>query len=219
MRFSSPTAATGFINAIVKRRAASGDDALEDMRDHPFGVLQYVRAHRDVSRAVLAEDAADALAIVHWLHGELDRNEHAIIRMARAAGLTWRQIGKPYGLTAQGAAQLYLRLEAQQQGGPRSEVHARRTLREQRRTAKKVRTAREIHEEAWLERHAAVIRASAAALVATLPDDEDTQEFLGSPASSLRDLMIWIEATSWELSPGQCEAAEQLAIAWRQSRR
>jgi hypothetical protein len=206
-------AAQAAIAAIARRRAACGDESLELLPTHPLsvlGVLQYVRSHRDVPHGVLADDAADCLELLRYLLAEVPRTAHATLRMARAVGVPWRRIGKAFGLSPQGAAQWYLRLDEEQQGGNRSEVAAR-----QRRRAAEAPPDPRIRKEMWLDTHAAEILAAAKAMIAAAPDGApELAEEADRRFPVIPDVMLWLGQAIHDYSPGLCPPAEKLAGEW-----
>jgi hypothetical protein len=200
----SPAEMATIMARITARRNAAGDGFLETMPDDPAGVVGWVIKHQDVSRAILVADALDCLALVDGMRALLDRREMSAMRLARKVGVTWQKIATALRLDSrQAARQRLLRLVKECVGEDLepSEPEARLT------------------EEVWLDNHATEIRSAADALLAAFPDDEDAEEFLGSPSSSLRDLMLWVDATSWELRPDECPEVERLAARWRRDRR
>ncbi len=135
------TGAAALVRAIIGRRRAAGDDDRhllgDDDRD-ALAAVRYVRSHRRVSRAVLQADVADALAITERLRAEVDAEQQALLRMARAgtpALLTWQRIAQVMGMrTRQGPRDRLRRLEGARQG--QTDVEARGDLAVRRRRAR-----------------------------------------------------------------------------------
>ena len=70
------------------------------------------RAHaKRIAKAVdswaAARTPAERLAAARQLRAAADRLERESVEAARAAGLTWAEIGELYGLTKQGAQQRF----------------------------------------------------------------------------------------------------------------
>ncbi len=188
VRLPEPTVLASAIAAITRRRT-SGDESMELLPDDPLGVIRYVLMHRDVSRQVLASDVGSALVIIRCVQAQLQRDEHALVRLARDRRLlSWRKIARFQGIgTPQGAAQRFDRLQNHQAGGVKSEVAARHA-----REHKKMRPA-------WLAGNATTIEATARAIAgAGLPGEEAQRSadeltgLLGEPSPSHPDLLEWI---------------------------
>ena len=226
MRIGPDSDLVNLIAAIAARRAACGDDRMEMLPDDAPGVLKYLRMHRAVPRRVLAEDAGDALTLVCRLREQVDRDEYAMIRLARSAGLTWQQVAARLGLrTPQAAMHRFLRLESALAGGRRSEVSARSDRRQGRVERSRL---------AWAAGRESQVRDVAAQIAAMrLPDEqaresaEELEAILAEPAPSLPELVKWIMIVAGELRiAGQAEIipaplrrqVEEIVDAWDHAR-
>jgi hypothetical protein len=202
----------GAHDAIAARRSACEDSALEQLPDDLLGVLRFVLTHRDVPPAILAADAADALALIRWLRAEADRLEHGAIGLARDAGVTWSLIGRHLGLGTgkpQATEQRYLRLTAKLAGQPPDPSLARHARRRQQAEERRMQ-----RQDRWLAGHTFEIEAAARAIVAlTLPSptaqasaDELILELRKTRPSHLQ-LMVWLRTALTELGlEGQLDA-------------
>lgn len=121
------------VRAIMDRRRAHDDDdrhLLGDDERDALAAVRYVRQHRRVGRPVLAADVADALAITERLRAEVDAEQEALLRMARAgtpALLTWQRIAVAMGMrTRQGPRDRLRRIGAARRG--QTDVEARGDL-------------------------------------------------------------------------------------------
>lgn len=109
----SSAAVQAVIDDVLRRRQAAEDPDLELLGDDPAGVVAHVLAHRQVPAQVIQADVDAALLIIRHLRAELDRQELALIRAGRAAGMEWAGLAGPLGVaTKQAAEQRTLRLAA-----------------------------------------------------------------------------------------------------------
>lgn len=126
------------VRRIMDRRRAHHDDDLhllgDDDRD-ALGAVRYVRSHRRVSRDVLRDDVADALAITERLRAQVDAEQESLLRMARAGNpalLTWQRIAAAMGMrTRQGPRDRLRRLVGARAG--QTDVEMREDLAVRRR--------------------------------------------------------------------------------------
>jgi hypothetical protein len=203
MRLPSPHIRDAAAEAIAIRRAACGDDGLEQLGDDPRSVIRYVLAHRQVPKAVLAQDVADVLALILSEQADLTRALHDTMSLARSpeVGMTWADVARLVGLrSAQGAMQLYQRLGAERRGGPRSEVHWRQLRREAR----------------WVAARAAQIDAAARRVARAGPagdmDFDALRDALDDPEASAATVMVWLRiAVRGLLAAGRIGADDPVA--------
>jgi hypothetical protein len=196
---AAATRADAIAQAIARRRKAAGDDYLEGLSTDAFGAVRYVCSHTaGVSRAVVAADVIDALAVVRELREALDRHELGLMLIGRRVNLTWRAMADALGMSSrQAGQQRYQRLDAGQQryqeledgitGNRRSEVAARAISRG--------RTA----EERWFARNRGAVEELAEILAsasydspAARDDAESLAEILADPERPTGSLLAWI---------------------------
>jgi hypothetical protein len=209
------------LDAIAARRAACDDPALELLPDDLLGGLNYVLAQRGVPRAVLAEDAMDALRLISLLLPLADQLQHGAIGLAKDAGLTWDLIGQLLGLgpgRPQAAEQRYLRLKAKLADEPSDATLGRRVRRREqaerspaRRRAEQARLRRQA---AWLAQPKVQTELEAAAsavvnLALLSPAAQDSADELALELRNAelrhtspdhRQLYIWLRTLMYELS-------------------
>ena len=100
------------MDAITRRHAACGDDGMEMLAaDDPLAILRYLLSRPDVPLHVRAADAGDALVVIGCLHAELARLERGTLKLAKGSGLSWTDVARVRGGSAQAAQQRYQRLE------------------------------------------------------------------------------------------------------------
>jgi len=175
------------IQSITSRRLNCGDTSLDFMGEGPGEAVAYVLTHRQgIPRGVLAADAGDALELVHWLQGDLDRLEYEVITLARSMGVTWAKIAVRLGLRSrQAAEQRYLRLRSVHAKGPRSSQAGRRD-----RDAELRRAQTKGQKEGWALSRARMIEDAAWEVIASpLPDSVDgfTEEVTAALGLRRRD--------------------------------
>lgn len=161
-------------------------------------MLSYVLAHRDVPRAVLRADAADAVELVRLTRQRLDEIEYSAILLARRQGVTWAEIAGKLKLNSmQAAAQRFEALTAwlDPEIGKRDVPQ----LRAQRKR------------KSWASQNRLAIEDLAAELLALDLADEaaDSAEELAAalhdPETAVSTLVIWLEMLYKDL-----EAAGQM---------
>ena len=211
------------IQSITSRRLNCGDTSLDFMGEGPGEAVAYVLTHRQgIPRGVLAADAGDALELVHWLQGDLDRLEYEVITLARSMGVTWAKIAARLGLRSrQAAEQRYLRLRSVHAKGPRSSQAGRRD-----RDAELRRAQTKGQKEGWALHHSSqLVVLAAAILAADLP--EDVAEFAEEVGvmvrhhphsypdlwNELHQMLILLRGTD-VLPPGTQEMADGLLANW-----
>jgi hypothetical protein len=209
MKLPSSRVQDAIIEAIAARRAACGDDGLEDLREGPESVIRYVLAHRRVPPDVLAQDVADVLVLIRCQQAALSHAMHGALRLARSpqVGMSWADIAPHAGLaSAQGALQLFQRLDAEDAGGPRSELAWRQSRREAR----------------FVAEHRTEIEQAARLLAASQPPGgaalDAMREAVEDPQVSAATVMVWLRLAVKELAAAgnvaQADVPVQLVRAW-----
>jgi hypothetical protein len=116
------------------------------MPEEPLGLLEYLRTHQRVPRAVIAAELPDAIQVLRYLRFELDRLELGVLRAGRRAGMTWSQLAPILGVSTRQAAEATLRrLEAAAGGGTKDEKPGRADRRPERIRDTASRQARQLY--------------------------------------------------------------------------
>jgi hypothetical protein len=136
---TSMVGTAGLVRRIIDRRRAHDDDdrhLLGDDERDALAAVRYVRTHRRVSRPVLQDDVEDALAITERLRAEVDAEQEALLRMARAgtpALLTWQRIAAAMGMSSrQGPRDRLRRIGAARAGMTDAEARGDTAVRRRR---------------------------------------------------------------------------------------
>jgi hypothetical protein len=128
------------VQRIIDRRRDNHDDdrhRLGDDDQDALAAVRYVRAYRRVPPGVLKADVEDALAITERLRAEVNAEQEALIRMARAAPihLTWQRIANALGMgSRQGAVDRLRRIQGAKQGKTDVEARGDRSVHRRRAT-------------------------------------------------------------------------------------